>query len=110
MNWNAANGSMALPDANAFVALNHFIPAQTDPVDGLWRTHVTFPKFHSNSVRNVFKGAIVMLSPGSVFRTSETPPRAWYGSVIPVPRPEIPKAPHYALCFPAPVVWPKVAA
>ena len=98
-----------VPKANAFMALNHFVPAPTDPNDGLWRTHVTFPKFHSGSVRNVFKGAILMLTPGSVFRTGRAP-RAWYGSVIPVPRPEMPNAVHYALCFPAPVVWNEVAA
>ncbi len=100
----------AVPGANAFVALNHFVPAATDPVDGLWRTHVTYPKFHSNSVRNVFKGAIVMLTPGSVFRTGGTAPRPWYGSVIPMARPEMLKAVHYALCFPAPAVWAEAAA
>jgi CRISPR-associated protein Csm4 len=99
-----------VPNANAFVALNHFVPAPTDPVDGLWRTHVTFPKFHSNSARNVFKGAIVMLTPGSVFRAGGARPRPWYGSVIPVPQPEMPKAVHYALCFPTPVVWSEDAA
>jgi CRISPR-associated protein Csm4 len=98
-----------VPNANAFVALNHFAPATTDPIDGIWRTHVTYPKFHSNSVRDVFKGAIVMLSPGSVFRTSDGHPRTWYGSILQVPRPEIPKALHYALCFPAPVVWSEAA-
>jgi CRISPR/Cas system CSM-associated protein Csm4 (group 5 of RAMP superfamily) len=100
----------AVPDANAFVAFNHFVPARTDPVEGLWRTHVTHPKFHSNSVRNVFKGTIVMLTPGSMFRTGGARPRPWYGSVISVPRPEMPKAVHYALCFPAPVVWSEAAA
>jgi CRISPR-associated protein Csm4 len=90
--------------SNAYVALNHFVPAAGDPCEGLWRTHVTYPKFHSNAVGNVFKGAILMLTPGSVFRTSGAP-RAWYGSVVPVPRPEMPNAIHYALCFPAPAVW-----
>ncbi len=98
----------AVPNASAFVALNHFVPARTDPVQGLWRTHVTYPKFHSNSVRNVFKGAIVMLTPGSVFRTVGAP-RSWYGSVIPMAVPEMPKAVHSALCFPAPIVWAEAA-
>jgi CRISPR-associated protein Csm4 len=97
----------AVPGANAFVALNHFVPAPADPGEGLWRTHVTFPKFHSNSVGNVFKGAMLMLTPGSVFRSGGTEPRPWYGTVIPTPRPEMPEAVHYGLCFPAPVVWPE---
>jgi CRISPR-associated protein Csm4 len=100
----------AVPNANAFVALNHFVPALTDPVDGIWRTHVTFPKFNSKAVKDVFKGAILMLTPGSVFLTGRAVPRPWYGSVIPMPRPEVPKAIHYALCFPAPVVWPEAVA
>jgi CRISPR-associated protein Csm4 len=99
-----------LPDkvrsANAFVTLNHFVPAPTDPLNGLWRTHVTYPKFHANSVGNIFKGSILTLAPGSVFRTGEQPPRSWYGSVLPLPRPEMPKALHYGLCLSVPMHWP----
>jgi len=94
------------PGANGFMALSHFVPSPEDPAEGLWRTHVTFPKFHANSVSNVFKGAIIMFTPGSVFRTDSTPPKPWYGSMIPVPRPEMPRAVHYGLCFPVPLVWP----
>lgn len=99
-----------VPGANAFMALNHFVPAPGDSTEGLWRTHVTFPKFQGNAVSNVFKGAILMLAPGSVFRTNHEPPRPWYGSMIPVPRPEMPKALHYGLCFSVPLVWGREAA
>jgi CRISPR-associated protein Csm4 len=99
-----------VPGANAWTALSHFVPAPGDPMDGRWRTHVTFPKFHANAVSNVFKGSILMLTPGSVFRTSEKSPRPWYGSMIPVPRPEMPKALHYGLCFSVPLVWGREAA
>jgi CRISPR-associated protein Csm4 len=95
-----------VPGANAFMALSHFVPAPGDPTDGRWRTHITYPKFHANAVSNVFKGSILMLAPGSVFRTRKQTPRAWYGSMIPVPRPEMPKALHYGLCFSVPMVWP----
>jgi len=94
-----------VPGANAYVALSHFVPAPGDPTDGRWRTHVTFPKFQGNAVSNVFKGSVLMLTPGSVFRTSGGSPRPWYGSMIPVPRPEMPKALHYGLCFSVPLVW-----
>lgn len=94
-----------LPGANAFMALSHFVPAPGDPTSGRWRTHVTFPKFHANSVTNVFKGSILMLAPGSVFLTSGGSPGSWYGHMIPVPRPEMPKALHYGLCFSVPLVW-----
>ncbi len=98
------------PGANAWMALSHFVPAPGDPVDGRWRTHVTFPKFHSNAVSNVFKGSILMLAPGSVFRTTEDSPRPWYGSMIPVPRREMPKALHYGLGFSVPLVWARETA
>ena len=101
----ACNWLDEVPGANAFMALSHFVPADGDPTDGRWRTHVTFPKFHANSVSNVFKGSILMLAPGSVFRASGASPRPWYGSMIPVPRPEMPKALHYGLCFPVPMLW-----
>jgi CRISPR-associated protein Csm4 len=93
------------PSNPAWVSLSHFVPAPTDPIHGQWRTHVTFPKFHANSSSNVFKGTILMLTPGSVFRTNSSAARDWYGSMIPVPRPEMPKALHYGLCFPVPVNW-----
>lgn len=94
-----------VPGANAYMALSHFVPSRDDPTDGRWRIHVTLPKFHGNCVSNVFKGSILMLAPGSVFRVSGESPRAWYGSMIPVPWPEMPKALHYGLCFSVPLLW-----
>ena len=94
-----------LPGANSWMALSHFVPAPGNPSNGYWRTHVTFPKFHGNAAANVFKGSILMLTPGSVFRTNQEPPRPWYGSMIPVPRVEMPKALHYGLAFAVPMVW-----
>jgi CRISPR-associated protein Csm4 len=94
-----------VPGADAWVTLNHFVPAPRDPTDGRWRTHVTYPKFHGSAAANVFKGSILMLTPGSVFRTNGEAPRPWYGSMISVPRPEAPKALHYALSFAVPVLW-----
>lgn len=94
-----------VPRANAFVALSHFVPAPADPTDGYWHLDVTYPKFHANSVSNVFKETMLMLTPGSVFRAKGGPPRQAYGSMISIARPEMPKALHYGLCFPAPMTW-----
>lgn len=94
-----------VPGANAFMALSHFVPAPTDPTSGRWRIHVTYPKFHANAVSNVFKGSILMIAPGSVFHTDAGAPRRWYGSMIPMPRPEMARAVHYALAFAAPLRW-----
>jgi CRISPR type III-A-associated RAMP protein Csm4 len=92
-------------EATGFVSLSHYVPSQDDPSDGYWSTHVTYPKFHANSVSNVFKETILMLTPGSVFRTGSGLPRQWYGRMISVSRPEMPKALHYGLCFAVPLVW-----
>jgi CRISPR-associated protein Csm4 len=89
--------------ANAFTTLSHFVPAPADPTEGFWRLHVTYPKFHANTVGNVFKGSIMMMVPGSVFRTGGVAPKPWYGSMIPMARPEMPKALHYALAFAIPI-------
>jgi CRISPR-associated protein Csm4 len=97
-------------DANGFVSLSHFVPAAKDPADGCWRLHVTYPKFHANSVENVFKGSILMLTPGSVFRTGNGKLRPWYGSMLPMARREMPKAIHYGLAFAAPMRWPEEAS
>jgi CRISPR-associated protein Csm4 len=90
-----------MPDANGFISLSHFVPSTTDPIDGWWRVQVSHPKFHANEVTGVFKGIIMRLTPGSSFRLL-TPYRPWYGSMLPIPRPEMQQALHYALCFPVP--------
>jgi len=88
-------------DSNAFVSLSHFVPAPTDPTEGWWRLDVTHPKFHANMVSGVFKGVLTRLTPGSAFFLS-APYRPWYGSMLSIPRPEMPGALHYGLCFPIP--------
>ncbi len=92
-------------NANAFVSLSHFVPETTDPTIGQWQIHVTYPKLQGNAISNIFKGTMLMLTPGSVFRTDDVGPRSWYGRMLPVPRPEMPKALHYGFCFPAPLIW-----
>ncbi|MGO9264666.1 MAG: type III-A CRISPR-associated RAMP protein Csm4 [Candidatus Binataceae bacterium] len=94
---------------NGFVTLSHFVPAASDPTDGQWRLHVTYPKFQANAVSNVFKGAILMMTPGSVFDTSGPPAKPRYGSMIQMGRPEIPNAIHYALAFAVPLRWEEEA-
>ena len=91
--------------ANSWTTISHFVPAVQDPTEGYWRTHVTYPKFHGNATSNVFKGTLVMLAPGSVFRTDEDTPRSWYGRTLSIPRPEMPNAMHYGLAFAIPLIW-----
>lgn len=87
--------------ATGFVALSHFVPARRDPPNGRWALRLKFPKFQGDRVRQVFKGSLLTLTPGSVFH-EERSVRPYYGRVIPVPTEEFPSALHYGFCFPAP--------
>lgn len=91
--------------ANSWTTISHFVPGVQDPTEGYWRTHVTYPKFHGTATSNVFKGSLIMLAPGSVFRTGDNIPRLWYGSTLSVSRPEMPNALHYGLAFAIPSIW-----
>jgi CRISPR-associated protein Csm4 len=90
--------------ANGFIALSHFTPGTGDPTDGVWNIRVKYPKFQGGLVDHAFKGRVVMLTPGSVFRT-ESPVREWYGRHIPIEREQF-RALHYGFCFPAPARLP----
>jgi CRISPR-associated protein Csm4 len=93
--------------ANAFVSLSPFVPAEGDPAHGRWGLIVKYPKFSPEApVANPFKGRLVMLRPGSVFRVSSQPVHPFYGQIIKSLRPEFPGSVHYALAFPVPVCWP----
>ena len=87
---------------SGFMALSHFLPAATDPVDGYWRIHVSHPKFQGDRVNEFLKGTIRFLTPGSMFRT-EGKPKDWYGRALPLPRPGMEEAIQYGFCLAAPV-------
>ena len=91
--------------ANGFVSLSHFVPARTDPTQGAWRTHVSYPKYHGSSVKHPFKGRLVQLTPGSCFHTAAQP-RPWYGRGVEVARKhdEFPKAIQYGFAFAVPAI------
>ena len=85
------------------MSLSHFVPAASDPSDGAWRLHTTYPKLQGNQVKEFLKGSLTMMTPGSWFRTNGAP-NAWYGGVIPMSwNATLPKALHYAMCLAAPV-------
>lgn len=93
--------------ADAFVSLSHFVPAPDDPTDGHWNLTVKYPKFSPEApVLSPFKGRLLMLSPGSVFRP-EGKIRPFYGRLIDGISRDFPEAVHYALAFPVPMRWPK---
>ena len=95
-----------LPFENAFVSLSHFVPDESDPADGWWETLVKYPRLGSERAATAmpFKGRLVMLRPGSCFR-SPGRPRRWYGRVLAGLSPAFPDALHYALAFAVGLRW-----
>lgn len=68
-------------NANAFVLLSNYVPAQGDPVEGYYKTIVKYGKTEADFVSNPFKKPILMLTPGSVFRVNgEVKP--FYGRML----------------------------
>jgi len=92
--------------ADGYVSLSHFIPAPGDPTDGRWSLLTKYPKFSPGVPANSpFKGRVLMLRPGSAFRTSG-PIRPFYGRIVKGIWPGFPAAIQYGLAFPVPIRWP----
>ncbi|MFH0784211.1 MAG: hypothetical protein V2B20_19960 [Pseudomonadota bacterium] len=68
--------------ANGFVTLSHFVPAPGNPIDGAYKTTVKYGKLGEEKTfcGNPFKKPLIMLRPGSVFRTQSL--QHWYGMLI----------------------------
>jgi len=78
--------------ANGFMSLSHFSPSENDPADG-WYSHIvkrgklggTFASAGSGNPSfkaNVWKYPVVMLVPGSVFKTEGVEFKEHYGRLI----------------------------
>ena len=95
-----------LPFQNAFVSLSHFVPDESDPADGWWETLVKYPRLGAERGDTAlpFKGRLVMLRPGSCFR-SPGRPRRWYGRVLAGLSPAFPDALHYGLAYAIGIRW-----
>jgi len=92
--------------ADGYVSLSHFIPSADDPTDGRWGLLTKYPKFAPGApVKSPFKGRVLMLRPGSVFRAS-APIRPFYGRIVKGIWPDFPAAIQYGLAFSVPVRWP----
>lgn len=89
---------------NAFVSLSHFVPARDDPTDGQWRLHVKYGKLGGEraAADRPFKRPLIMLTPGSWFRTAGTP-KPWYGRLVNNISPAFPDVVQYGLAFALPI-------
>jgi len=76
------SGFHSPPDANGFVSLSNFVPAQGDPTEGTWQTVVKYGKLGENfaAAGNPFKKPVLMLAAGSTF--VHAPCKEHYGRVV----------------------------
>lgn len=103
------DGFTELPDANGFVTLSRFVPAQGDPTDGFWKAVVKYGKLGEEFAvsGNPFKRPLIQLASGSCFRAN--PMREWYGQLVEglSVRPEVKQ---YGFALPVPIRLPRGTA
>ena len=101
------SGFTAVDEANGFVTLSRFVPAETDPIKGFWNTTVKYGRLGDEfSLGNPFKRPLVQIETGACFY--DPTPRDWYGQLIAglSPREEVK---HYGFAFTLPIHLPDLA-
>jgi CRISPR-associated protein Csm4 len=101
-------GLPEVSDANGFVSLSHFCPAEKDPTDGMYKIFIKYGKLGDRFTfcGNAFKRPLVMLKPGAIFKT-ESKPREYYGRLIDKDiAPAKPEVVQYAYAFAVPIKYP----
>lgn len=98
----------SIDNANGFVTLSNFCPAEDDPTDGIYRTFVKYGKLGEEFTfcGNPFKHPLLMIRTGSVFKT-DSKPKEYYGKIISGISPAKKEVLHYAYAFAVPVKYPK---
>ena len=101
--FNEFMGFENISDAEYFISLSHFIPAQSDPVEGWYKTTVKYGKMGGERVSstNPFKKPLLMLCPGAVFKTGGQL-EYYYGRMIKNVSYTISDVVQYAYSFPLP--------
>jgi CRISPR-associated protein Csm4 len=103
------NGFTEIEDANGFVTLSNFCPAENDPIEGLYKTFIKYGKLGEEFTfcGNPFKKPLFMIKTGSVFRTNG-PPKEFYGGMVNNISPAKPEVVQYAYAFAVPIRYPDV--
>lgn len=102
-------GFDTIKNANGFVTLSNFCPAETDSTEGFYKTFVKYGKLGEEFTfcGNPFKKPLVMLKTGSVFKT-EKQPKEFYGRMLQDGiSPAKSEVVHYAYAFALPMKYPK---
>lgn len=99
------DGFGGIAGANGFISLSNFVPAETDPTDGFYRTMVKYGKLGGEFTfcGNPFKRPLMMISAGSAFKTDKAPD-AFYGTMVKDIAPQKPEVVHYGYAFAVPAI------
>lgn len=94
-----------IQNANAFISLSNWVPAQGDPANGFYNLMVKYGKLGEEfaSIENPFKFPLTMLEAGSVFYTDQ-PHKEWYGRLVKDIAPGESKVVQYGFAFAVPAV------
>jgi len=98
-----------IKDANGFVTLSNFCPAEFDPTEGFYKIFVKYGKLGEEFTfcGNPFKRSLIMLRTGSVFKT-EGAPKEYYGRLVGDGiAPAKPEVVQYAYAFSVPLRYPE---
>lgn len=97
-------------NANGFVTLSNFCPAENDPTEGLYKTFVKYGKLGEEFTfcGNPFKKPLLMIKAGSVFKT-DGKPKEYYGRMVdkiaPAKESEVV---HYGYAFAVSIKYPEL--
>jgi len=103
-------GFEEVKDADGFVTLSNFCPAQNDPTDGLYKTFVKYGKLSEEfaCLGNPFKRPLIMIRNGAVFKTDGYS-KEFYGYMVQDGiAPAKPEVVQYAYAFALPVLYPRI--
>ena len=98
------DGFEGLDNANGFISISSFVPAENDPTEGRWRIRVKrgFLGEHAGK-GNPFKRPLIQFEPGAVFKT-ETAPKPWYGRMVKKIAPGMPEAVQNCMTLAVPCI------
>lgn len=97
-------------EANGFVTLSNFCPAENDPTEGLYKTFVKYGKLGEEFTfcGNPFKRPLLMIKAGSVFKTGGNPKEFYGRTVQDRISPAKPEVVQYAYAFAVPIIYPEI--
>lgn len=80
--WQKESSLLECEDCNAFMALSNFVPAPTDPLDGVYKAAVKCGKLDREytALESYLKKPVLLLQAGAVFKTDTIKP--YYGKCL----------------------------